>query len=281
MDNKIVSNRKYGWKRSKPDFRDKKYPKVKFFKALVLPSKVDLRTNAPAVYDQKTLGSCSANSIGGGHHFEQIKQNPLDVFIPSRLFIYYGEREIENTVFQDSGAEIRDGIKFIVKKGVCPESMWEYDISKFTQKPPQECYDVAARHTVESYMSLDNRDINQLKQCLADGFTFSFGFTVYESFESPEVAKTGIVPMPKITERTLGGHAQLACGYDDSINSFIVRNSWGPNWGINGYCYMPYEMVTNPNLAADFWTIRLVNNMPDQIVKKKKKKSWWQRIFDW
>jgi C1A family cysteine protease len=88
---------------------------------------------------------------------------------------------------------------------------------------------------------------------------FAFGFTVYESFESDAVAQTGIVPMPSSNEEVLGGHAVLAVGYDDASTSFIVRNSWGPNWGQKGYYQMPYGYLTNTDLASDFWAIQVVS----------------------
>jgi len=97
-----------------------------------------------------------------------------------------------------------------------------------------------------------------MKGCLASGYPFVFGFTVYDSFESQQVAQTGVVPMPGSTEQVLGGHCVVAVGYDDSQQRFIVRNSWGADWGIQGYCTMPYAYLTDPNLASDFWTIRLV-----------------------
>jgi C1A family cysteine protease len=100
--------------------------------------------------------------------------------------------------------------------------------------------------------------LSQLKGCLADGYPFVFGFTVYESFEGPEVAKTGVVPLPGPGDAAIGGHAVLAVGYDDNEERFIVRNSWGPGWGMNGYFTLPYSYVTNSNLADDLWTIRMV-----------------------
>ena len=64
--------------------------------------------------------------------------------------------------------------------------------------------------------------------------------------------------MPSSTESVVGGHAVLAVGYDESERRFIVRNSWGAGWGIKGYFTVPYSYLTDPNLANDFWTIRMV-----------------------
>merc|ERR1712146_525099 len=109
-------------------------------------------------------------------------------------------------------------------------------------EPPKACYDAAAKHTATSYQRVW-QTTRQMKACLAAGFPFVFGFTVLSSFESDEVAKTGVMPMPQD---------------DDEKQVFIVRNSWGDEWGDGGYFYMPYEYISNSNLASDFWTIRWV-----------------------
>ena len=98
----------------------------------------------------------------------------------------------------------------------------------------------------------------QLKSCLASGYPFVFGFTVYESFESQAVAKTGVVPMPAHTEKVLGGHAVLSVGYDDASQRFIVMNSWSAAWGQKGFFTIPYAYLTDRGLASDFWTISTV-----------------------
>lgn len=85
-----------------------------------------------------------------------------------------------------------------------------------------------------------------------------FGFTVYQSFESAQVARTGKVPLPSMGESVLGGHATMAVGYSDADQRFIVQNSWGRDWGDKGYFHMPYSYLTDADLAADMWTVRLV-----------------------
>jgi C1A family cysteine protease len=257
--------RGYGWRPDLPDRRDLLYM-VPHGIAAALPAKADLRPQCPPVYDQLQLGSCTANAIAAAIEFDQIKQK-LATFTPSRLFIYYNERVIEQDVALDNGAQIRNGIKSVAKEGACPETMWPYNDQNmdpdpcpncpYAQEPTPTSYAEAAKHTVQSYQRL-NPILNILKGCLASGYPFVFGFTVYESFESDQVAQTGIVPMPAPTEKTVGGHAVLGVGYDDAAQQFIVRNSWGSGWGLSGYFMMPYAYPTNSSLADDFWTIRLV-----------------------
>ena len=247
--------RRYGWIPDVPVQRDHLYSAPpQYLKAL--PSSTDLRRKCPPVYNQGALGSCTANAIAGAVEFDRMKQKLSD-FVPSRLFIYYNERVIEGTVPIDSGAMIRDGIKSVASDGVCPEPEWPYVVSRFARKPTATCYTDAKLDRAVSYQSLI-QDLNQMKGCLASGYPFIFGFTVYQSFESDAVKKTGHAPMPGWGERPVGGHAVMAVGYDETKQWFLVRNSWGAAWGIKGYFTMPYAYFIQPGLAQDFWTIRLV-----------------------
>jgi C1A family cysteine protease len=253
----IGNNRTYGHIKDSHDHRDIMYT-VTYKAGDPLPPLVDLRPGCPPVYNQGNLGSCTANAIAAAFEFDQLKQNSKWDFMPSRLFIYYNERALEGRVKIDGGANIRDGIKVINTKGVFKETLCPYIESNFAKKPYANAYAEALFHKSLSYRRLVNTDINMLKTCLASGSPFVFGFMVFESFESNAVAKTGIMPIPKSTEKRLGGHAVLCVGYDDSKNVFIVRNSWGEEWGDKGYFYMPYDFMTNPKMCLDFWTVESI-----------------------
>jgi len=208
------------------------------------------------VYDQSSLGSCTAQAIAAAIEFDRKKQGLPD-FIPSRLFVYYNERVMEHTVYSDAGAQIRDGIKSVAKIGVCSENEWPYDIAQFATRPPAQCYTDALKDRALFYQRVQ-RDLTQMKACLASGNVFVFGFSVYSSFESQDVAGRGIVPMPLPNEQLLGGHAVVAVGFDDAKQRFTCRNSWSDQWGIKGYFEMPYAYLMNSQLSSDFWVIKTV-----------------------
>jgi C1A family cysteine protease len=243
----------YGWIPQLPDLRDARLavPKV-----TSLPESVDMSKDPamPPIYDQGQLGSCTANAIAAAVDFENHRQNGLFI-TPSRLWIYYQERVIEGSVREDAGASLRDGMKSVSKLGVCPETDWPYDIDTFADKPPQTDYASALKDKVLLYEAAP-QELFALKSLLASGLPIVFGFSVYESFESKAVAKTGVIPMPSPTESMIGGHACVLVGYNDAHDRFLVRNSWGTDWGNDGYFEMPYQYPTSALLASDFWAVQ-------------------------
>jgi C1A family cysteine protease len=242
-----------GWIPDLPDRRDV------FFAAPArpVPAAVDLRDRLPPAYDQGDLESCTANAIAAALEFNQAHQGLTNRFRPSRLFIWYYERWLEDKVESNAGVMLRNGMKVVNKSGAPPESVWPYDRARFREEPSAEASEAAARHQAIRYQRLPQR-LRELKGCLASGFPFVFGFTEYESFTGREVRRTGEVPMPELDERAITGHAVLAVGYSDATRRFSVRNSWGASWGDEGYFTMPYEYVLDRDLARDLWTIREV-----------------------
>jgi C1A family cysteine protease len=249
--------KRFGWLPDLPDQRDHFYS-VPARHLQTLPTQLDLRQQFPPVYDQGNLGSCTANGIAAALQFDEIKQKEANPFLPSRLFIYYNERVIEHTVNSDSGARIRDGIKSVAKTGYCPETSWPYDITKFAQRPPASCYQEAKRYRALSYQRII-QNLTQMKGCLATGNPFVAGFSVYQSIYNPDVEKTGDIPLPQQGEDLIGGHCIVITGYDDAKQVFLLRNSWGENWGNGGYGSLPYAYLTSPSLASDFWVVTTVS----------------------
>jgi C1A family cysteine protease len=254
--------RKYLLKKEKRDLRDYHFMSSTFKAIQELPPSVDLRAQLSPIVDQGSLGSCTANAIVSGLREYELLQEKAAPFMPlSRLYLYWHERKLEGHVDEDSGAYIRDGMKVLQKRGVCPEADYPYLPSHFTDTPTAQAEEDAKPFRISEYHRV--HDLVAMKAALAEGLPVVIGIQLYESFESEAVAHTGKIPMPKRTkERVLGGHAMLAVGYKDKSPSLpdqgyvIVRNSWGEQWGDEGYCYIPYKMMRDSEIVLDMWTGR-------------------------
>jgi C1A family cysteine protease len=263
------NRRKFGWKPSLPDQKKPKYAahKEMAFRAGPFVSSVDLRSQMSPIEDQGQLGTCEAHATAAELEFlekmelkagsggqEVFPDNQFDPM--SRLYLYWNSCAIDGDAGQDNGTTRSSMMKGIEKWGICREKLWPYDPMKVSVPPPAVAYKEGAQHLIVQDYSIDNTVIDQLKMCLMQGYPFIIGISVYDSFMSEEVAQTGMVPMPQPIEELLGGHAMCCVGYDDTKDCFLVRNSWGIDWGIAGYCWIPYGYLTNADLASDFGTIR-------------------------
>ena len=244
------------------DSRDKKLKTLlKEIQIKDLPATVDLSQDGAwgDMLDQGDIGSCVANSVSYCIRYVRQKHKTT-VYDPSRLFIYYYGRVVENfPISEDTGLYIRSGYKSVAKYSVCSERNWPYIPYRFAVEPNAYAISAAKQHKTFEYFSIDH-DLFQLKKCLVDGYPISFGFTVFDSFMSSHVAKTGKVSVPKYSEEEeSGGHCMTIVGYDDESKCFKVANSWGKKWGLGGFCLMPYEFIMNENYVGDFWSPRRFN----------------------
>jgi C1A family cysteine protease len=230
------------------------------FQANNLPARVDLRSHMTRVENQGAVGSCTANAIAGA--YEYLAKRALgesgDI---SRLFIYYNARKLDG-IKGDKGSCIASSIQVLEEIGACTEETWAYDPNRVLKKPSQEAYDEAQYFLVEEADQVDV-DLYAMKHCLAEGYPFAFGLKLFKPFD--KAAKQGSVPMPNPSgedgREEHGMHAMLCVGYSDKSQAFIVRNSWGEDWGDRGYCYIPYDYMANTEYCFDCWTIRTVSDL--------------------
>ncbi|WP_181357416.1 C1 family peptidase [Stenomitos frigidus] len=238
---------------------DKKNPNDKTYKSSRstddLPSKVDLRPYMTPVENQGNSNSCTANAMAGAYEYlaKRVKGSAHDV---SRLFIYYNARELDGATDSDEGTYLRSCVKVLKKYGTCAETTWPFDLHRIFEPPHESAYTEATSFLIEDAYRV-KVDLDAMRQCLADGYPFTFGLDLFSSFQ--KAGSKGLVPMPDPdSEQHDGGHAMLCVGYSDADKVFIVRNSWGEGWGDHGYCYIPYDYMTNPDLNGDLWAIRHV-----------------------
>lgn len=268
----VVQRKNFGWLPDIPDHRD-----IGLYGTAILahtgvntappqlPPVIDLTNRAdwPEVYDQGDIGSCVANALAAAIEYEQIKRITADgkfagneflsnklLFRPSRLFAYYEARKIIGLEKADSGCYIRDAMKVAYHVGVPRETGWRYDEHRFDTKPAKRQYNSAPYHKVTAYRKVIT--VDEIRKAIAEDFPVTVGIAVFNSFF---YASGGDISMPKYSDTMLGGHAILLVGYDDTRKLFKFRNSWGKEWGNEGYGRIPYAYIANRNLSDDFWVV--------------------------
>ena len=216
------------------------------------PTTVDLRNKISIMYDQGPLGSSVANALCYAYIYDNSE------YKPSRLFLYYNEHYLDRGDNKNTESTLSHAVNALEKYGMCSETIWPYNVSKFAVKPLEEAYIEGLKDEVITANRV-LQTMSSLKGCLTSGFPFVVGIEIYSSFESNMVTKTGYVPLPNINhEELLGGHAVICIGFNDSKGVWIMKNSWGALWGDKGYFYLPYSYLTNPQLCGDAWKITKV-----------------------
>jgi C1A family cysteine protease len=235
-----------------------------------LSTKVDLRKWCSEVEDQETIGSCTAHAAAGV--VEYFENRAFGKYTDhSRLFIYKTTRNLMG-VIGDTGAWLRTTMGALALCGTPPEKYWPYEVTKFDDEPSSFVYSVADNYEALRYFCHDPLGMNKptakvlanVKKYLAAGIPSMFGFYGFSSFANSNVK--GGIPFPCPNERAEWGHAIVAVGYDDKMKikntrcdkettgALLIRNSWGPGWGDEGYGWLPYDYVLN-GLALDFWSL--------------------------
>lgn len=212
-----------------------------------LPASVDLRAKATPIYDQGELGSCTAYAVAKGlGEFRLLgAQRPTEL---SGLFLYYEARKLRGNTGEDSGSTVSDALKAAAAVGMAPEATWPYDMMKFAEKPPAAAYKAAKGFKIQDAVQLAG--VADMKKALAAGQMVVFGMYIFRPFRDLAV---DTVPMPGPRDVPVGGHAIAVVGYDDARQAFLLRNSFGRQWGKEGHAYLPYAYCT-PERVMDIWT---------------------------
>lgn len=238
------------------------------------PTRYDLRATGhlSPVEDQGPLGSCTAQATVGLIEY-MMRAGGGDGRDMSRLFLYKLSRRLLNWE-GDTGAYLRTAIKAVTLFGLPPESDWPYVVERYNDEPQAYHFAYAQNFKATTYARLDgygdgDATLDSVKRCLADGFPVVFGFPVYSSIDEVGTGGNYVIPLPGSQDSLLGGHAVMAVGFNDDLpvgtplgttasrkskGALLIRNSWGQEWGVDGYAYLPYEYVLQL-WAVDFWTV--------------------------
>ena len=248
-----VTGRYYGWQHDVRDPRDEAYRLPAPASTAGLPTSVDLWPNLPPILDQGPLGSCVWNELRRGFDYCRTMQGLPPVGL-SRLMGYYQTRQLEGTLAEDCGCQIRDALKVLNRWGACPEALWPYDVARFAERPPAAAYAANANDRLISYHPVEPTRA-AITAALAEGDPVIFGITVHASFEGDLPARTGVVPLPDANDPVVGAHCLLFTGYTPVTP--IADNSWGEGWGAGGRCFLPWPYVERE--ASSLWRLRLVS----------------------
>lgn len=237
-------------KPSKPDSRDLVYLPT----SISLPDSIDLREYDSRIEQQGQLGSCTANAITSGYEVLVNILYPESFKELSRLYVYYHSRMFADYLDKDAGSYIRDGLKSIKNYGVCTEELWPYYVEDFDKQPQPKCYLDASKRKITSYNVLFTND--EIKEVLAAKKPVVLGMEIFYDFTTVNKDNPNI-KMPVTYAFSLGNHAVLVMGYDDSTSSFLIKNSYGVDWGDKGYAWLPYDYVEN--FSVEKWCFDINN----------------------
>lgn len=224
-------------------------------KGSFIKDNIDLRQWDSIVEDQGQLNSCVGNAMTNCYEIMLNKQFPNKFSHLSRLFVYYHTRLIEKSLEIDEGIEyIRNSIMAVKRYGICTEELWPYDIKKFKEQPTSNCYLDAATRRIDEYQILFS--FQDMFEILNDYKPIIIATKIYESFMYID-NKNPVIPYPDDRDLLLGGHAMVVLGYNLSKRQFLVKNSFGLDWGDNGYCWMTFDYA-KANIFEQ-WTFDITN----------------------
>jgi C1A family cysteine protease len=228
-----LKNMKMGVSPSPKDERD-----YRFSLALSenLPEKKD-NSVLYQVKNQGNIGSCGSFAAINGLEFLDKKRADLS---ENNLYFKVRQKDYMNTFPLDSGSNGRNLMKVLNKEGAILEAFYPYDVLTYNNGSKANAsflsY-VGKFWRVNKYESLS--DILSIKKALSDdkpvwlGISVQEDWFVYDSFSDPLAYDP--------SKASIGGHAIALVGYDDSLKSFKFVNSWGNNWGEDGFGWITYD----------------------------------------
>ncbi len=249
-----------------PDERD--YKALARLPAIeILPPYVDLRSFAPPVRNQGALGACVAFACTSLREFmvrRQVYHLSQDTRLIhlSPLYNYLKARQLMGDEFlgKDSGAYIRNGVKALAKFGCATELEWPYDPARFAEAPPDYAEAWADVFKIWAYSSINT--LAEMKLALAHGFGFVMAVKIFDNVFNglfPLPLPGGFLPLPTPSSVLISLHALAFYGYRDDPDVagggyFMFPNSWGREWGLNGWGFLPYQYVLEGH-TQDAWMV--------------------------
>lgn len=202
-----------------------------------LPSSYDLRPQLTPVKNQGSCGACWAfATVGVLEGLIRMRSGAVtdlsEQFLVScnrdnwscngGWFAHDYHKDKIAQLQSEAGAVVESDMPYTATNGTCiPVSQHPYKISSWSYVGRSS----SAPSVEEIKQAILNYGPVTAAVCAGDAFT-NYRGGIFETDETSVCAKEGYVPV---------NHAVVLVGWDDSQRVWIMRNSWGPNWGENGY----------------------------------------------
>lgn len=205
---------------------------------------VNLREYFTKVKDQGQIGACTVFAISSIYEYILKRYSGEETDL-SESFVYYNVRHLDGKELEDTGSSYQDVIASIGTQGICTESLHPYT-SLLSNAPSDEAYLDGEKRRITKALNVNIKE-DDIKSAIQEGYPVAISLKIYDSFNTT----TGFVKRPtksEIESADFGYHAMVIVGYSDDTKFFVVRNSWGKEFGDNGYCYIPYSYICDPEL---------------------------------
>lgn len=209
---------------------------------------VDLRGEFTSIKSQGETGSCVAHAFVSVYEYILNKNSKLDADLSER-FLYYNTRKLNGNTEVDCGSTLYDAAKSLETFGLCSEELCPYssDFKDHTLEPSESAYIDASTRKVAEVMNVKIEE-NAIKSAIMEGYPVICSINLHESFNN--ISHDGFVKHPQEGETSVGWHAMVIVGYNDKNRVFVLRNSWGSDFGDGGYCYLPYSYILDQKLNS-------------------------------
>jgi hypothetical protein len=211
------------------------------------PIKLDLSSFMTPVRDQGNEASVVGFAVAEALEYQIYKKLGKQVIISPRYIYYYAKIEGNSDPHSDTGTYNKYAIQVIQKTGGVSEDVWPYIAEDLASNPPEG---VKAASKYKIVQATQITSLEEIKSALQKYGPVVTGISVYKSFSNTQ---TGIISDPAPTEYPIGSIAICIVGYDDDRKLIKFKNSWGTNWGDNGYGYISYDYVKK--YSSDTWWI--------------------------
>lgn len=215
---------------------------------IFLPERASIKDRFGRVYHQR-YSDCTANAVLACDAYYYHKKR----WMPSTVFTYYNQKKkIDKTdMSDDGGSSVESALNAVRKFGACNSKVWSND-KPFNEKPTLEAYtDGLKGHEVTKYYQV--RTLGQIRQALSHGYPVVVAVAWLFDFMNKYYTLNDV--SKERAKKCDSGHAIVIVGYNDSVERFEIRNSWGEGWGNKGYGYIMYETMNNIIWWDDSYTV--------------------------